>query len=175
MTTKEQIYKNLGALEPIKKVLADADKAVNDKTRTIETSDIPEVLGGITGGAVGVGIGLTLVYTSGVAGLSAAGITSGLAALGAFIGGGMVAGMFVAAAPMAILGVAGYAVLAEKNKEELLQTKETLFQEAIRKHDAILREIDKKVHLSEERNRYLTSLNVLLRQIIDDLKADLGK
>lgn len=175
MTTKEQIYKNLGALEPIKKILAEADKAVNDKNRTIETSDIPEILGGIAGGTIGVGIGLTLVYASGVAGLSAVGITTGLATLGTLIGGGMVAGIFVAAAPMAALGVAGYAVLAERNKRKLLQAKEVLFQEAIRKHDAILREINEKVNLSEERNRYLGSLNVLLRQIIDDLRKDLGK
>lgn len=175
MTTKEQIYKNLGALEPIKKVLAEADKAINDKSRTIETSDIPEILGGIAGGTIGVGVGLTLVYASGVAGLSAVGITSGLAALGGIIGGGMVVGIFVAAAPMAVLGMAGYAVLAQRNKRELLQAKEVLFQEAIRKHDAILREINKKVNLSEERNRYLDSLNVLLRKIIDDLKKDLDK
>jgi hypothetical protein len=175
MTTKEQIYKNLDALEPVKKVLAEAEKAVNDKSRTIETSDIPEILGGIAGGTIGVGIGLTFVYASGVAGLSAVGITSGLAALGALIGGGMMAGIFVAAAPMAVLGIAGYAVLAEKNKQKLIQAKEALFQDAIRKHDAILREINDKVNLSEERNSYLTSLNVLLRHIIDDLKKDLDK
>jgi len=175
MTTKEQTYKNLGALEPIKKVLAEADKAINDKSRNIETSDIPEILGGIAGGTIGVGVGLTLLYVSGVAGFSAAGITSGLAALGALIGGGMVLGIFVAAAPMAALGVAGYAVLAERNKRRLLQAKEALFQEAVKKHDAIIRELSSKVDLSEERSRYLESLNVLLRQVIDDLKKDLGK
>ncbi|MEZ4728053.1 MAG: hypothetical protein R3E79_13060 [Caldilineaceae bacterium] len=175
MTTKDQIYKNLGALEPIKRILAEADKAINESSRTIETSDIPEVLGGLAGGSIGVGIGYVLVSTSGVAGVSAAGITSGLATLGAVVGGGMIAGVFVAAAPMAVLGMTGYALLSERNKRRLTQVKEALFQEAVRKHDAIIRELNQKVEFSQERNRYLDSLNILLRQVIEDLKKDLGK
>jgi hypothetical protein len=50
-----------------------------------------------------------------VVGLSASGITSELAAAGALVGGGMVAGIGVLAAPVAILGVAGYAI-AKKRK-----------------------------------------------------------
>jgi len=175
MTTAGQIYQNIAALEPVKRILEEADKALNDSGRTIATSDIPEVLGGIAGGAIGVGVGLTLVYASGVAGVSAAGITSGLATLGAIIGGGMLAGVFVAAAPMAALGVAGYAVVAKRNKNRLWQTKEALFQDALRKHDAILRELDNRINQSEERNRYLDSLNVLLQRVIEDLRKDLGK
>jgi len=41
----------------------------------------------------------------GVAGLSGSGIMSGLAALGGIVGGGAAAGIFVAAAPVAILGL----------------------------------------------------------------------
>lgn len=175
MTTAGQIYQNIAALKPVRQLLAEVDKALNDRGRTIATSDIPEVLGGVAGGAIGVGVGLTLIYTSGVAGVSAAGITSGLATLGAIIGGGMTAGIFVAAAPMAALGVAGYAIVAKRNKNRLWQTKEALFQEALQKHDAILRELDNRINQSEERNRYLDSLNVLLQHVIDDLRKDLGK
>lgn len=174
MTTNRQVYQNIAALEPLKIVLAEADKAINDRSRAIGTSDIPEVLGGIAGGTIGVGVGLTLVYASGVAGVSAAGITSGLAALGALIGGGMVAGVFVAGAPMALLGMAGYAVVAQRNKRRLLQLKEALLQEALQKHDAILRELDTRINLSEKRMRYLDSLNVLLQRVIDDLREDLA-
>jgi len=175
MTTAGQIYQNIAALEPVKRILEEADKALNDRGRTIATSDIPEVLGGIAGGAIGVGVGLTLVYTSGVAGVSAAGITSGLATLGAIIGGGMLAGIFVAATPMAVLGIAGYAVVAKLNRHQLMQTKAALFQEAIRKHDAILRELNTRIDATEERNQYLNSLIVLLQRAIDDLRKDLDK
>lgn len=173
MVGKKQIYQNMSALKPVKMVLAEADKAVHERTRTIKTSDIPEVLGGVAGGAIGAGISLALLNTAGVAGFSAAGITSGLAALG--VGGGMIAGIFVATAPVAILSLAGYAVLSERNKRRLALIKEALFQEAVRKQDAILRELHNRVALSEERNRYLDSLNVLLQQVINNLKADLGK
>lgn len=73
MTTAGQIYQDIAALEPVKRILEEADKALNDRGRTIATSDIPEVLGGIAGDAIRVGVVLTLVYTSGVAGVSAAG------------------------------------------------------------------------------------------------------
>ena len=69
MMTAGQIYQNIAALEPVKRILEEACRALNDRGRTIATSDIPEVLGGIAGGAVGVGVGLTLVYASGVAGV----------------------------------------------------------------------------------------------------------
>ena len=39
------IYQNLKALEPVKKVLADAASAIKDKSRSIRTSEIPEVIG----------------------------------------------------------------------------------------------------------------------------------
>lgn len=135
MIGKKQVYQNLRALEPVKIVLAEADKAIHERTRTIVTSDIPEVLGGVAGSAIGAGISLALLNTAGVAGFSAAGITSGLATLGAVAGGGMVAGIFVTTAPVAILSLAGYAVLSERNKRQLALTKETMFQEAVRKQD----------------------------------------
>jgi len=170
----KHIYKNLDALEPVKKVLTEADEALKDNRRTINTSGMPEVLGAVAGGAIGVGAGLTLVSTLGVAGLGAAGITSGLATLGAIVGGGMVAGIFVAGAPMAILGVSGYALMSHQNKKKLMQAKEALHQEAIRKHDAIIRELNDKINLTEERGQYLGALNILLQQIIKDLEADLA-
>ncbi|OQY16411.1 MAG: hypothetical protein B6I36_10300 [Desulfobacteraceae bacterium 4572_35.1] len=171
---KKQVYRNLDALEPIKKILGEADEALNDESRTIETSEMPEILGAIAGGAVGVGAGLTLVYVAGISGLSAVGITSGLATLGSIIGGGMVVGIFVAGAPMAVLGIGGYALLSHRNKKKLKQAKEALLQETLRKYDAIIRELNRKINLSEERAKYLDALNVLLQQIIKDLEADLG-
>jgi hypothetical protein len=81
---------------------------------------------GITEGmatALGVGVGgagsLAALSALGVSGLSAAGITSGLATAGALVGGGMVAGIGVLAAPIALLGVAGYAVAKRYKNAQL--------------------------------------------------------
>ena len=74
----------------------------------------------LVGGALGGSASLTALITGGsVTGLSAAGITSGLAAAGAFVGGGMAAGVFVLAAPVAVLAVGGYAVAKRRRNAKL--------------------------------------------------------
>lgn len=66
-------------------------------------------LTGGTGGALGSGGAITLVSVMGrVAGLSAPGITSGLAALGALVGGGMATGIAIVAAVPVVAGGAAY-------------------------------------------------------------------
>src|SRR5262249_51852955 len=69
--TGRPIYQSLNAIEPVKKILAEAGSAIKEKGRTIKTSDIPEVLGAVAGAATGVGIGIAAVSAAGVSGLSA--------------------------------------------------------------------------------------------------------
>ena len=121
-----QNFKTLESLKPVEKVIAEAGMAVSSKSRTIETSAIPEVLGGVAGAGAGAAGSFVALYMLGTVGLSAAGITSGLAAAGAIVGGGMVAGIGVLAAPVALLTVAGYGVLAHRKHKKLLQAKEEL-------------------------------------------------
>ena len=71
---------------------------------------------GATTGAAG---SLVALSTLGYSGLSAAGITSGLATAGSIVGGGMVAGIGVLAAPVAILGVAGYAIAKRRKSAKI--------------------------------------------------------
>ena len=76
---------------------------------------ITEGFGAITGAGIGGAASLAALSGMGsVAGLSAAGITSGLAAAGSLVGGGMVAGIGVLAAPIAVLGIAGYSIFKHK-------------------------------------------------------------
>ncbi|MGM0806467.1 MAG: hypothetical protein ACQET8_17130 [Bacillota bacterium] len=171
---KKALYKNIDALNPIVRVVNEAAVAVEDKKRTISSSDIPEVLGAVVGIGSGGAIGLGLLSILGTSGFSAAGITSGLAAAGSFVGGGMLAGIGVIAAPAAILGVMGYGLLAANKKKKLIQIKEVLLQEAIKKHDAIMIELKNELNQTKERMEYLQSLNILLQGAIKDLKADLA-
>ena len=76
-----------------------------------EKEQISEVIGTIGGGILGFGSISAAISTMGIGGLSAAGITSGLAAIGALVGGGMVAGVTVAAAIPIAAGAAGYAII----------------------------------------------------------------
>lgn len=94
-----------------------AEKDVKDVMKRLN-SDAPTMTEGLStllGSGVGAAGSLAALGTLGVSGFSAAGITSGLATAGALVGGGMVAGIGVLAAPIAILGITGYAI-AKKRK-----------------------------------------------------------
>lgn len=81
------------------------------KLSNAEKEKISEGIGAVGGGVLGLGSVTAVVSSLGVAGLSAAGITSGLAALGAIVGGGMAAGITVAAAIPVAAAVAGYGTI----------------------------------------------------------------
>lgn len=168
----ELIYKNIDALEPVKKLVNEAADGLADQNRTIETSSMPEALGAALGVGVGGTASFIALYFLGTTGLSAIGITTALAAAGALVGGGMVAGIFVLAAPIAVLGIAGSTIVARVNSRRLIQAKETLLQEVIGKLDLVNRELAKRMNLSEERIKYLEALNVLLQAAIRDLQHD---
>lgn len=173
MSKKNVNYKSLDALKPIVNLVNEAAAALNDPKRTIANSAIPEVLTGALGAGIG-GIGsFAALYGLGTVGLSAPGITSGLYAAGTLVGGGMVAGIFVLAAPIAILAGTGVGVASAIKAKQLKQEKERLYQTALQKHDAIIRELQKSNQASQERIEYLNSLNILLQKAIEDLKADL--
>ena len=174
MSTKEMNYKNLDSLVPVEKVINDAQQAVNNPEQTIETSSIHEVLGGVAGAGAGGALSFAALYALGTTGLSAAGMTSALATAGALVGGGMAAGVGVLAAPVAILAVGGYAIIAKKRAKELLEKKERILQRAIQARDAIITELKRKTEMNEARIKYLTSLNTLLQRAIQELQSDLA-
>lgn len=171
---KQMNFKNVESLLPVEKVVNEAAKALEDKQRTISTSSIPEVLGGVVGAGVGAAVGFGALYTLGTVGLSAAGITSGLAMAGSIVGGGMVAGIGVLAAPVAILAVSSYGVLAHRKHKKLLHIKEELLRRAIQCRDGIILHLEKEGQISKERLEYLNSLNIMLQAAIKDLQADLA-
>lgn len=171
---KDMVFQSVDSLQQVVNVLNEAAVAVNDKTRTIRHSAIPEVLTGALGAGIG-GVGSFLaLYGLGTVGLSAAGITSGLAAAGAIVGGGMVAGVFVLAAPVAALAAGGVGVVTHLKSKQLRQEKERLYKEAIQKHEGIIKALKEEADAAKERIDYLQSLNILLQQAIKDLSKDLG-
>ena len=92
----------------------------------------PKVVEGaatMVGGALGGSASLTALFFGGsVTGFSAAGITSGLGAAGAIIGGGMVAGVAVLAAPVAALAVGGYAISRRRRNAKLIASLRTAIE-----------------------------------------------
>lgn len=172
---KEMKFQSVEALQQVVNVVNEAAAAVSDKSRTIRESAIPEVLMGALGAGIGgIGSFAALYGLGSVVGLSAAGITSGLAAAGSIVGGGMVAGVFVFAAPVAVLAAGGVGLASHLKNKQLRQEKERLYKEALAKHQAIIKALKDEAEADKERLDYLQSLNILLSRAIDDLKADLG-
>lgn len=172
---KDMNFQNVESMQPVVNVVNEAAIALNGKSRTIRESAIPEGLAGALGAGIGgVGSFAALYGLGSVVGLSAAGITSGLAAAGSIIGGGMVAGVFVLAAPVAGLAAAGVGVVSHLKSKQLRQEKERLYKEALKKHDAIIKAMKDESDADRERMDYLQSLNILLQQAIKDLQRDLG-
>lgn len=175
MNKKELNFKNQESLVPVEKVINEANEFLNDKNKVISDSSISDVLAGAVGVGIGGVTGFAALYFGGTVGLSAAGITSGLAAAGAVVGGGMVAGIAVLAAPAVILGGAALKVTADKKRKQLQNKKEELYNMAIAKQTMILEELQSNLGASEERIKALTALNILLQNAIKDLGEDLGK
>ena len=171
---KKPLFHDLKSLQPIVNIVNEAANAINDKTRDIKKSAIPEVLAGALGAGIG-GVGsFAALYGLGTVGLSAAGITGGLAAAGSIVGGGMVAGIFVLAAPMVILAAGGVGLTMFFKNKQLHEEKRRLYTEALAKHEAIIKALKEETDASKERLDYLQSLNILLTQAIKDLRSDLA-
>lgn len=172
---KKMNFKSIESLQPVANIINEADLALKEKSRTIKDSAISEVLTGALGAGIGAAISFAALYGLGtVVGLSAPGITSGLAAAGAVVGGGMVAGVFVLAAPIAGLAGLGVALANRKKMKQLKEEKQRTYIEVVKKQNAIAKALKDEVEASKERIDYLTSLNVLLKQAIKELSQDLG-
>lgn len=171
---KDMNFQCVESLQQVVNVVNEAAAALNDKKRTIRESAIPEVLAGALGAGIGGVASFAALYGLGMVGLSAAGITSGLAAAGAVVGGGMVAGVFVLAAPVALLAAGGVGIATKLKNKQLRQEKERLYKEALSKHEAIIKAMKEEAEADKERMDYLQSLNILLQQAIKDLQKDLG-
>ena len=172
---KDMNFQSIESLQSVQRVIDDADLALHDHSRTIKDSPLSESLAGALGIGVGGGIGFAALYFGGsVVGLSAAGITSGLAAAGAVVGGGMAAGVAVLAAPAVILGVGGFAIVSHIKNTKLKEAKELIYKNAVAKQNAIIRALREERDADKERLDYLNSLNIMLQSAIRDLQHDLG-
>ena len=174
MSRKTMNFKSLSSLDSVKRVINEADSALKNPNSNIKDSPLSAVLAGALGGGIG-GVGsFAALYGLGTVGLSAAGITSGLASAGALVGGGMVAGIFVLAAPIVVVSGVGVWYATKCNNKRLLQAKERILQDAIRARDAIISALNSSVEQSKDHIDHLTSINIMLQKAVQELQADLA-
>lgn len=167
-------FGNLESLDSVKRVINEAETALDNPDKGLDTSAMKEVLGAFLGGGVGGAASFVARYALGTAGLSAVGITSGLAAAGALVGGGIVTGIFVLAAPIAALATGGALALSWRNKKKLKEAKQIILREAIAKQNAMIKALLEEAQKDKSRIDYLTSINNALTMAIKDLREDLN-
>ena len=110
-TARILVGETLPTIEFVKQlgILIELGYATYAKLSGSEKEKISETIGAIVGGVLGFGAITIAINASGtVAGLSAAGITSGLVAIGA---GGMIGGILTLAAVPIAAGAAGYGII----------------------------------------------------------------
>jgi hypothetical protein len=176
LSRRNQIYRSADALVPVRKVLEETGKVLAEKSKWRLNIKVPPAAGATVGVAAGgvVGFaGMTAGAASGVSG--AAAITSGLATAGSILGGGMLAGMAVVAAPAVALGIAGYAVIANKNHKKLIFEKQALLQEALIKQAAIQEKLRYELDAREADVAHMQALLARLSEIVGNLRGDLGQ
>ncbi|HEL1718944.1 TPA: ADP-ribosylglycohydrolase family protein [Streptococcus suis] len=171
---KKMHFDSMESLQSVVHIVNEADLSILDPNRIIADSPLKDVLAMGLGAGLGGVVSYSALYGLGTVGLSAAGITSGLAAAGALVGGGMVAGLFVLAAPVAILAGGGLAIVNILTQQHLQQEKKRLYKVALQKHQAIIEALKSENQENKERIDYLTSLNILLQKAIEELKEDIG-
>jgi hypothetical protein len=107
--------------DEVKQMKDQATKDVKDALDQLE-KDYPgasEGLAAVVGATGGGASSTTALYFAGAKGFSASGITSGLAAIGRLVGGGMTAGVALLAVPVAALAVGAYAVTKQRKSARL--------------------------------------------------------
>ena len=73
--------------------------------------------------------------------------------------------------PVAVLaGTVTHHIKAKQLEKEKI----SLYEEALKKHEAIIKALREELYATKERMDYLNSLNILLQQAIKDLQKDLG-
>nr|WDS96444.1 hypothetical protein VW1_00016 [Enterobacter sp.] len=107
--------------EELEKIRLKAMDEVKSALKELENKypGITEGAAALAGSGVGAAASFGALYALGTTGVSAAGITSGLATAGSIVGGGMVAGIGVLAAPVAVLGIGGYAIVKHRKNGKL--------------------------------------------------------
>ncbi len=82
----------------------------------------------------------------------------------------MVVGIGVLAAPIAVLGVAGYAAVNHRKQKRIKQLQRDVLAKAVAKQNAILKKLEHTANLSEKAVRELRDRNAVLAELIRRLR-----
>ena len=149
-------FKSEDELKKVCLLIDDADKALNDKSRTMKDSIVKEAF---------LDVKYETLSTPGH--VTAAGIGSGLVAgIGASLMSGVV--------PVVALGGIGATIYAHNRNKRFEESKMLLYKEALAKQTEILKALWAEQNADKDRIDYLTELNNYFQEIIIKLNDDLA-
>ena len=176
MFGKHKNYPTRASLKPVRDVLKEASELFVETFSERRQFSVPPAAGGLVGAVTGVGVTKATLVAGAVAGTKGAALlTSGLAFMGAAVGGGMAVGIGVAAAPAVALGAAGYGVLRHQQQKRLRLEKEELLQEARRRREEMSSAIVAGFGDDQLRGDLARNISVRLGDMIRHLEDDLGR
>lgn len=180
MSEKKIIYRKDYILKRIEWVTEEAEKGVSDSERIISTSDIPKILRGASGVRPNHLDNALALYTGFLSVILSASIGSFFCAsafhLLAFYFGDRVKEIPV----ILIVGIFVFLVIIINKlagriaNKSLTKRKEELLHTTIKMHNDIIHQSKLEIGADEKRAEYLSSLNTVLQEIINDLKSDLA-
>lgn len=177
--TEEIHYKKLKDLEPVVQLVNEAAIATGDPTKVISDSPMAQNIYLAGKGASILGTGLTVGATAalGTTGLSLGAIASAATAAGGLVGGAALAGTFVLAAPVAVLGVGGSLVASKAKKKQIRQLhdeKVRLLEEIKKQREHVKTTKEREINVVEERKNLMDALDKGLEQAAAELQSDLS-
>lgn len=168
-------YKKLKDLEPVVQLVNEAIIATGDSTKVLSDSPVANAiyLAGKGTSIVGTGLSIGATAVLGTTGLSLGGIASAATAAGGLIGGAAVAGTFILAAPIAVLGVGGNLIASKARKKQLHDEKVRLFEEIEKQIENVKRVRKLEMNVVDERKKLLETLERGLIEAAMELQSDL--
>lgn len=159
-------FKYMGSLESVNSVIDEANEALNDPSRTISDSPISEVLlyAAVMAGD-GEGYTLAALYERNISGPFRREPTAD----------DLMADM-TTDFTVKIMKALGFGFFGDSDSEceQLENAKQLCYEEALKKQNAVIEALEKEANADKERIEYLTSLSVMLKVAIKDLRHDLG-
>ncbi len=160
-------YETIDDLKRAEEELAEFDRALDQESNREVIEAVTEITGGAIGAGVGTGGGMAAIYFAGTLGFSGPGIVSGLAAIGAVVGGGMLAGIGIVVAAPLVLGGGGLVLVRHLRSRKFREARLRLRQHAQARHEFLERLIREKEELGESLEKYRFYLDRLTRMISD--------
>lgn len=158
-------YETIEDLKLIEAELADTDRLLDQESDQSVRGAIASTAVALGAGGAGIAGGGAALFFAGVTGFSAVGITSGLAAIGSIVGGGMLAGLGLLAAGPVLLAGGGFLIARHLKVKNFREARDKLRASAMTRRDFLRNLVDKNQDLGDRLAEYKVHLNRLTQMI----------